>query len=409
MSNWPRLGLAAAKACFAPRRVIAATVLVSWALAGCGSSGVTAAPQTTEMVSVTPATATVPTGGVAVSFSATVQNGGSSGVTWEVNGVAGGDSAVGTISASGRYVSPATVPSPATVTIQAVSTTDPAATGSATITVDSTPQVSVSVSPATASVVAGGGTQAFMATVSNAANTAVTWSVNGVAGGNATVGTISSAGLYTAPAMPPAQPNVQVTAVSVADSTKSGSASVTVTGVAPPTISGTPATTAKAGQAYSFTPTASSPRGGALTFSISNKPGWAAFNTATGQLSGTPATTDIGTFSNITITVSDGTATASLAPFTITVQSGTTGSATLSWTSPTTRTDGTALTNLAGFRIYYGTSPGTYPNMIPVANPGLTTYVVPNLVSGTYYFVATSYDSTGVESAYTNVVSTTIP
>jgi hypothetical protein len=176
----------------------------------------------------------------------------------------------------------------------------------------------------------------------------------------------------------------------------------------PPTISGAPMTAVKAGQAYAFSPTAMSPRGAPLVFSISSTPTWASFNTSTGQLAGTPAVTDIGTFANITISVTDGTATASLAAFTITVQAGTTGSVTLSWTVPTTRTDGTPLATLAGFRIYYGPAAGSYPNKISVPNPGVTTYVVDNLASGTWYFVATAYDANGLESDYTPPGSATI-
>jgi len=184
---------------------------------------------------------------------------------------------------------------------------------------------------------------------------------------------------------------------------------ITVAGL-PPTITGTPAASATVGSAYSFTPTTSNPSGGTLTFSITNQPSWATFSPTTGQLSGTPTASNVGTFATITISVSNGTASASLAPFTITVQAGSTGSATLSWTPPTTRTDGTALTNLAGYNIYYGTSQGTYPNTINVANPGLATYVVSNLQVGvTYYFVAVAYDATGLESAYTDVASKTIP
>jgi hypothetical protein len=178
--------------------------------------------------------------------------------------------------------------------------------------------------------------------------------------------------------------------------------------LASPTISGVPLTTAQAGQGYVFSPTASSPRGAPLAFSISYTPAWASFDTSTGQLSGTPAMTDIGTFANITISVNDGTTTVSLAAFTITVQAGTTGSATLSWTVPTTRMDGMPLTTLAGFRIYYGLAPGNYPNKISVPNPGTTTYVVDNLSSGTWYFVATAYDANGLESDYTPPGSKTI-
>ena len=87
--------------------------------------------------------------------------------------------------------------------------------------------VIVTIAPMSATVAAGG-TQQFTATVQNTSNTAVTWQVNGVTGGNATVGTISSSGLYTAPASPA---TVTVTAVSQADTTKSASAQVTITPV----------------------------------------------------------------------------------------------------------------------------------------------------------------------------------
>ena len=90
--------------------------------------------------------------------------------------------------------------------------------------------VRVTISPVSATVGAGG-TQQFTATVENTNNTAVTWQVSGVIGGNATVGTISSSGLYTAPAVVPNPAIVTVTAVSQADPTKSASAQVTITAV----------------------------------------------------------------------------------------------------------------------------------------------------------------------------------
>jgi uncharacterized repeat protein (TIGR03803 family) len=87
--------------------------------------------------------------------------------------------------------------------------------------------VSVTVSPLTAQVVVNG-SQQFAATVANTSNTAVTWSVNGVVGGNSTVGTISSNGLYTAPAGVPDPATLTVTATSQAVTTVSGSAQITV-------------------------------------------------------------------------------------------------------------------------------------------------------------------------------------
>jgi hypothetical protein len=110
--------------------------------------------------------------------------------------------------------------------------------------------------------------------------------------------------------------------ISVSDGTNSASLpsfSITVNTASspPPTISGTPATSVTVGSAYSFTPSTTDPSGKPLTFSISGKPSWAAFNTSTGQLSGTPQTA--GTYSNIVISVSDGTNSASLPGFSITV------------------------------------------------------------------------------------------
>lgn len=90
------------------------------------------------------------------------------------------------------------------------------------------PPVSVTVAPTSASLQVSQ-TQQFTATVTGSSNTAVTWQVNGVAGGNSTVGTISTTGLYTAPATVPNPANVTVKAVSQADPTKSASANVTVT------------------------------------------------------------------------------------------------------------------------------------------------------------------------------------
>ena len=86
-----------------------------------------------------------------------------------------------------------------------------------------------------------------------------------------------------------------------------------------PTITGSPATTVIAGQAYSYTPYANDADGDPLTFSIQNRPVWATFSSTTGRLSGTPTSTQVGNYSNIVISVSDGTASASLAPFSVAV------------------------------------------------------------------------------------------
>jgi len=108
------------------------------------------------------------------------------------------------------------------------------------------------------------------------------------------------------------------------------------------------------------------------------------------------------------ISVSDGETNASLAAFDLTVQAVGTGSATLSWAPPTTNTDGSPLTNLAGYKVYWGTSPADFPNFVTLNNPGLTTYVVSNLVPGTYFFVATTLNKLGIESTFSNAARQTI-
>jgi len=182
-------------------------------------------------VSVTPATASVSAGGTQA-FTATVTNTTNTAVTWQVNGITGGNTSVGTVSSAGLYTAPATVPSTATVTVKAVSVADPTRSGSAQVTITASAPgpapVSVSVTPGTASVQTSG-TQSFTATVTNTSNTAVTWQVNSVAGGSSTMGMISTSGVYSAPSTVPSPATLTVTAVSVADPTRSGSAQVTVT------------------------------------------------------------------------------------------------------------------------------------------------------------------------------------
>ena len=172
-----------------------------------------------------------------------------------------------------------------------------------------------------------------------------------------------------------------------------------------PTISGAPPGSTMQGSAYSFTPTAADPDGNALTFSITNLPPWATFSSSTGRLSGTPSAAQVGTYSNIRITVSDGTLSANLAAFSIQVVATATGSATLSWNPPTQNTDGSPLTNLAGYKIYWGTSAGSYPNSVTVSNPGIATYVVDQLTPAQWYFVVTAISTSGSESAYSNIGS----
>ena len=175
-----------------------------------------------------------------------------------------------------------------------------------------------------------------------------------------------------------------------------------------PTISGNPQPAVMMGDNYSFTPTASDPDGDTLTFTVQNLPSWASFDSANGSMIGHPSLGDVGLYSQIIITTSDGTDTASLSAFSVEVSQAALGSMTLSWTPPTQNTDGTALTDLAGYRIYFGLSQGNYPNRINIDTAGLSTYVVDNLIPDTYYVVATSVNTMGVESVYSNVAIKTV-
>jgi hypothetical protein len=180
---------------------------------------------------------------------------------------------------------------------------------------------------------------------------------------------------------------------------------------APVALTGTPATSVTAGQNYAFQPTVAA-GAGAVTFQIQGKPTWAAFNASTGALTGTPAAANEGTTAGITITASNGSSSASIGPFEIVVNappvSPTTGSATLSWTAPTENTDGTPLTDLAGYHIYYGTSAGAWTSTITILSATETSYIVSGLASGTYYFTIVAFNSEGIDSADSNVGSKTI-
>ena len=173
----------------------------------------------------------------------------------------------------------------------------------------------------------------------------------------------------------------------------------------PPTITGNPLPAVSVGQNYTFTPNASDPDGDTLTFSIQNQPMWASFDPATGTISGVATLGTEGTYANIQISVSDGTSTTTMRTFSIDVTLADLGSTTLSWTPQLENTDGSPLMDLAAYKLYYGTAMGTYPNEILIDNPGITTYVVENLVPNTYYFVATSINELGVESDFSNVAT----
>jgi hypothetical protein len=199
-----------------------------------------------------------------------------------------------------------------------------------------------------------------------------------------------------------------------------------------------------------------------LTFSVVNAPPFASFSPSTGKLSGVPHTEQARVYSNIVISVTDGTNRVSLPAFSLVVEptakqppatvptpdslessnsahdgsgsmpppqstaigqddpyvpteesadndaqegSGTTGAVTLSWTPPTSNADGSALTDLAGYRIVYGRDEGALTETIEVRNPGISNYVVENLSGGTWYFGLKTYNTNGSEGPLSRVVT----
>ena len=177
----------------------------------------------------------------------------------------------------------------------------------------------------------------------------------------------------------------------------------------PPSISGAPATSATVGQAYSFIPNASDPDGQTLTFTIVNKPSWAQFSTATGRLYGTPAAGNVGSTGGIVISASDGRDSVSLPAFSLAVVNPVPqGTATLSWSPPTSNVDGTPVTNLAGYRVKYGQQASNLSETLSIPSPGITTVVIENLSTGTWYFAVSAYTTANIESDLSNLAQKTL-
>ncbi len=242
-------------------------------LAGCGHTEAgSTTPATTSpsqptapiVVSISPLTATVQTAGGQV-FTATVTggSGGATGILWSVNGIAGGNSTLGTIvssgssgaSSTGVYTAPAVPPSPAIVALTATSTADDSKSASASVTV--TCGASNTMAPAAISVGLGQ-TQVFTASLCVASGTPITWDVNGVVNGNAATGTLVIAGattaLYTAPFSIPSVNPVTIHASANPSSGVTASASATVTLTSSVSISVSPSTATLApSQRMSFT------------------------------------------------------------------------------------------------------------------------------------------------------------
>lgn len=180
-----------------------------------------------------------------------------------------------------------------------------------------------------------------------------------------------------------------------------------------PAIRGTPAVVAEASSIYSFTPSATDADGDSLSFSILNKPAWASFNVATGELSGTAQP---GSYANIVIQVADGVSSSALPAFTLEVPDSSgvsasgTGTAHLSWNAPELNTDGSSVakSDLAGYRVYHGTSRQNLNDIREVPGSGQTEFTLDHLLPGTHFFAVTVVTANGIESSLSEIGSKTI-
>jgi hypothetical protein len=329
-------------------------------------------------------------------FTATV-TGSATGLNWLVNGVVGGNSTVGTISASGLYTAPATVPS-SSVNVTAQSVAQSTASASATVSITATASVAVSISPSGTSLQVSQ-SQQFSAAVSGTSYTAVNWLVNGTPAGNSTVGTISSSGLYTAPSSVPSC-SVSVTAQSAAQSTASANAPVSIM-PASVSVSVSPTNTSlQVGQSQQFS---------AAVSGTTNAANWLVSGILGGNLS-------VGTISSaglyiaptsvpsspVTVTAQSAYQPSSSATASVTITAPVASYVNLSWTASTS--------SVAGYNLYRSAqSTGPFARINSSLDTA-TVYTDNTVISGqTYYYATTAVDSSGLESGYSNLAQAIIP
>jgi len=329
------------------------------------SASVTVSAAPVVAVSITPGSASLITGGTQ-QFTASVSGSSNTAVTWSATG--------GSIT-SGLYTAPSAA---GTYTVKATSVADSTKSASANVTVSAAPVVAVTISPVSASMLSSG-TQQFTASVTGSSNTAVSWS--------ASAGSVSSSGMYTAPA---AAGSYTVKATSAADSTKSASATVTVSApvVAVSISPGSASLSTSATQQFTATVTGSSNT--AVTWSATGG------TVTTGGLYTAPSAA--GTF---TVTATSAADSTKFASATVTVSVPVQHSATLTW-SP-----GSAV---VGYNVYRGSATGGPYTMINTSLNAPANYADFNVQAGqTYFYVVTSVDSGGVESLFSSEVKALIP
>lgn len=180
---------------------------------------------------------------------------------------------------------------------------------------------------------------------------------------------------------------------------------------APPTITAAALEDAQVGTSFDYQPVAADPDGDALQFSAANLPAWASLDPTSGRISGTPGANDVGVYESITITVADATHQVATAPFSINVlqalEAGT-GVASLQWATPVLKMNGSALDDLAGYRILYGRDSNDLDQSVIITDPTLTSYQFSTLPSGTWYFAVVAVNACGLEGPATPVATKSI-
>ena len=164
-----------------------------------------------------------------------------------------------------------------------------------------------------------------------------------------------------------------------------------------PTISAEATAYARVGEQFNFQPNATDPDSDKLTFTAQNLPAWAAFDSASGRISGTPQAADVGEYEAITVTVADAAHHTTTSPFSITVIGAATGIATLKWETPPVKVDGSPLDDLAGYRIVYGRTAEDLDHSVFIQDPAQTSYEFTTLDNGIWYFAVIAVNANGLE------------
>ncbi|GAB4345073.1 MAG: hypothetical protein Kow006_01810 [Gammaproteobacteria bacterium] len=251
------------------------------------------------------------------------------------------------------------------------------------VSVNPPPPPGITLGSAPVSVASGSTTTLTWSTTNAASCTASgAWSGSKTVSGSETVGPVTVDSIYTLQCTGPG-------------GTRSESVTVTVAPQPSINLSANPASINEGGYTtltWSSSDAESCAAGGA----------WSGSKPASGSETVGPLTAD-SQFS-LTCSGSGGSATASTS---VTVAQGT-RSVLVSWTAPTTRTDGSPLDDLSGFRIHYGTASNVYTQTVTVNDANSTSHTVENLTPGTYYFAVTAFDSASNESDYSSEVMLTI-